>query len=84
MVILRKYTLLLPAQLAKLELASYGIEAVILDEALGSLAPCFTMGSGIRLAAADEDQKQAELILEAMEARNSASGGTDVEDTESL
>ena len=83
MVILRKYTLLLPAQLAKLELASYGIEAVILDEAVGSLAPCFTMGS-IRLAVADEDEEEANSLLIAMKERNSASGGTDVEDPKSL
>lgn len=65
MVVVRKYSLLLPAQLAKLELASHGIESVILDEALASLAPCFTMG-GIRLAVAEDDKQEAREILDAM------------------
>ena len=69
MVILRKYALLMPAQLAKLELASHGIESVIMDEALGSLAPCFAMGE-IRLAVADEDEKEADAILAAMRNRD--------------
>lgn len=68
MVVLRKYSLLLPAQLAKLELASHGIESVILDEALASLAPCFTMGE-IRLAVAEEDEHEAGAILDAMNKR---------------
>ena len=70
MVILRKYTLLLPAQLAKMELGSYGIESTILDEGMGSNAPCFAMDSGIRLAVADEDESEAESVLVAMNERN--------------
>lgn len=70
MVVLRKYALLLPAQLAKMELGSYGIESVILDEAVGSVAACFTMGSGVRLAVADEDEQRADAILVAMKERN--------------
>lgn len=65
MVILQKYSLLIPAQLAKLELASHGIESVILDEALASLAPCFTMGE-IRLAVDEDDEREARAVLDAM------------------
>lgn len=65
MVVVREYSLLLPAQLAKLELASHGIESVILDEALASLAPCFTMGR-IRLAVAEDDEQEAGELLDAM------------------
>ncbi|MBT8044226.1 MAG: DUF2007 domain-containing protein [Verrucomicrobiae bacterium] len=71
MVVIRKYSLLLPAQLAKLELGSQGIDSVILDESIGSLAPCFTMGSGIRLAVAEEDEDRADVLLKNMKSRNS-------------
>lgn len=71
MIVLRKYSLLIPAQLAKLELASHGIEAVILDEALGSMGLHLVMDSGIRLAVAEEDQHQADAILKTMKERDS-------------
>jgi len=70
-VILRQYTLLIKAQLARLELASNGIDSVILDEALGSTAPYLIMDSGIRLAVADEDEQRADEILKEMSARDS-------------
>lgn len=84
MVILRKYALLLPAQLAKLELESHGVESQILDEALGSLAPTLFMASGIRLAVAEGDEQEAEGILVAMEQRNAGITGAPCEDDDSL
>ena len=63
MQIVRTYSLLIPAQLAQLELRSYGIEAEILDEGLAVNAPHFAMADGIRLAVADEDLKRAKEIL---------------------
>ncbi len=72
MVILRKYTMLMQAELAKLELASYGIEAAILDENLGSIAPHLTLLNGVRLAVADQDEQDAEGIINAMTKRNTA------------
>lgn len=63
MEVLRKYTLLLPAQLAQLELRSHGIEAVILDEHMATTAPFFAMDSGIRLAVAERDLAEATVIL---------------------
>ncbi|MDG1356991.1 MAG: DUF2007 domain-containing protein [Akkermansiaceae bacterium] len=72
MVILRKYTMLMQAELAKLELASYGIEATILDENLGSIAPHLTLLNGVRLAVADQDEQDAEGIINAMTKRNTA------------
>lgn len=77
MIILRKYSLLIPAQLAKLELASHGIESVILDEALGSMGLHLVMDSGIRLAVAEEDEQEADTILKAMKERDSAHGKED-------
>jgi hypothetical protein len=71
MVILRKYTILMQAELAKLELASYGINATILDEYLGSIAPHLTLLNGVRLAVADSDELEAGAILDAMTERNS-------------
>lgn len=65
MKVIRKYSLLIPAQLAQLELGSYGVESEILDEGVAVNAPHFAMVSGIRLAVADEDVAQAEKILEA-------------------
>ncbi|MEJ6570685.1 MAG: hypothetical protein QNL01_14665 [Akkermansiaceae bacterium] len=70
MVIIRKYALLLPAQLAKMELGSYGIESTILDEGVGANAPHFAVFSGIRLAIADQDEHEADTILVAMKERN--------------
>ncbi len=70
MVILRKYTMLMQAELAKLELSSFGINAVILDENLGSIAPHLTLLNGVRLAVADEDEQEATAILDAMTKRN--------------
>lgn len=72
MVILRKYTMVMQAELAKLELASYGIKATILDENLGSIAPHLTMMNGVRLAVADDDEQEAGEILDAMTKRNTA------------
>jgi len=69
---IKKYSMLMSAQLAKMELGSHGIDAIILDEAVGSLAPYLTMSSGVRLSIADEDEQQAELILDAMQERDSA------------
>ena len=63
MQIVRTYSLLIPAQLAQLELRSYGIEAEILDEGLAVNAPHFAMADGIRLAVADEDLERAKEIL---------------------
>ena len=62
----------MPAQLAKLELGSHGIESTILDEVMGTFAPHLTMSAGIRLAVADEDEEQAEAILATMQERDSA------------
>jgi len=59
------------AELAKLELASYGINATILDEYLGSIAPHLTLLNGVRLAVADSDELEAGAILDAMTERNS-------------
>ena len=70
MKVIRKYALLLPAQLGKLELGSYGVESVILDEGVGANAPHLAVFSGIRLAVADEDVIEAETILVAMKERN--------------
>jgi len=55
---------LIPAQLAQLELGSYGVDAIILDESLAVTAPQFAMSDGIRLAVADEDFQLASEILE--------------------
>ena len=63
MKVVREYTLLVPAQLAQLELRSHGIEAVILDEHMANLAPFFAVDGGIRLAVADEDVADAEALL---------------------
>lgn len=71
---IRKYSLLVPAQLAQLELGSHGVEAWILDEGVAAHAPHFAMTSGIRLAVADEDIELAESILEAAQ---SARGSDD-------
>jgi hypothetical protein len=83
-IVLRKYTLLMPAELARLELASHGIESVILDEALGSLAPYLFLCSGIRLAVAEEDEQAAERVLVAMEERNDGTGAPEGEENDSL
>jgi hypothetical protein len=71
MVILRKYTMLMQAELAKLELSSCGINAIILDENIGSIAPHLTLLNGVRLAVAEEDEQEAEEVLDAMTMRNS-------------
>lgn len=70
MVVLRKYTMLMQAELARLELASFGIDSTILDQILGSIAPHLTMHSGVRLVVAEEDEQEAETILVAMKKRN--------------
>jgi len=67
MKILRTYSLLIPAQLAQLELGSYGIRAEILDECLAVTAPQFAMSDGIRLAVMDGDFQEALEILNAAE-----------------
>lgn len=72
MIVIKKYLMLMPAQLAKLELGSHGIESTILDEVMGTFAPHLTMSAGIRLAVADEDEEQAEAILATMQERDSA------------
>ena len=72
MIVIKKYLMLMPAQLAKLELGSHGIESTILDEVMGTFAPHLTMSAGIRLAVADDDEEQAEAILDAMQERDSA------------
>ena len=70
MVVLRKYTMLMQAELARLELASFGIDSTILDQNLGSIAPHLTMHSGVRLVVAEEDEQEADTILAAMKKRN--------------
>lgn len=65
MQVVRTYSLLIPAQLAQLELGSYGIESEILDEGLAVNAPHFAMADGIRLAVADEDLERAKEVLAA-------------------
>jgi len=70
MVVLRKYTMLIQAELARLELASFGIDSRILDEITGSIAPHLTMHSGVRLVVAEEDEQEADDILAAMKKRN--------------
>lgn len=64
MKVVRQYTLLLPAQLAQLELRRHGIEAVIMDEHMATLTPFFAMDGGIRLAVADDDADEATSILD--------------------
>ena len=64
MKVVREYTLLMPAQLAQLELRSHGIDAVILDEHMATLTPFFAMDGGIRLAVADEDYSESIKLLE--------------------
>ena len=63
MKVVRDYSLLIPAQLAQLELRSHGIEATILDENMATVTPFFAMDGGIRLAVADEDLAEATDIL---------------------
>ena len=63
MKVIQTYSLLVTAQLAQLELGSYGIKAEILDESLAVTAPNFAMSDGIRLAVLDEDEDQAKAIL---------------------
>ena len=62
--------MLMQAELARLELASCGIESTIIDEIVGSIAPHLTMLSGVRLVVADEDEQEADAILAAMKKRN--------------
>lgn len=64
MKVVREYTLLISAQLAQLELRSHGIDCVILDEHMASLAPFFALDGGIRLAVSDEDYSQSVELLE--------------------
>ena len=70
MVVLRKYTMLIQAELARLELASFGIDSRILDEITGLIAPHLTMHSGVRLVVAEEDEQEADDILAAMKKCN--------------
>ncbi|MFK7911838.1 MAG: DUF2007 domain-containing protein [Akkermansiaceae bacterium] len=63
MKVVRTYSLLMPAQLAQLELRSHGIESVILDEHVAMLTP-FAMDGGIRLAVSEESLPEAQSILE--------------------
>jgi len=62
--------MLIQAELARLELASFGIDSRILDEITGLIAPHLTMHSGVRLVVAEEDEQEADDILAAMKKRN--------------
>ncbi|BDS05113.1 hypothetical protein NT6N_01530 [Oceaniferula spumae] len=68
--VVRKFSLLLPAQLAQLELRSYGIRAEILDEGSASVLPFDAMIYGIRLTVADADYEEASRLLDEMSDRN--------------
>lgn len=68
--VVQKYSLLLPAQLAQLELRSYGINAEIIDEGVASTLPFDAMIYGIRLAVHEHEHAEASRILDEMVERN--------------
>lgn len=68
--VVQKYSLLLPAQLAQLELRSYGINAEIIDEGVASTLPFDAMIYGIRLAVDDTNHAEATRLLDEMVERN--------------
>lgn len=63
MTVLRGYSTLEQAFLAKSRLESEGVAAEVLDEAMAVSAPHLLMTSGIRLSVADEDAERAREIL---------------------
>ncbi len=63
MQVIRTFSSLEDAHLARMQLGNEGIEADILDEATASAAPHLAFASGIRLAVADEDMVRAREIL---------------------
>jgi hypothetical protein len=64
MTVLRGYSTLEQAHLARSLLESEGIAAEVLDEGTAVSAPYLLMSTGIRLAVADEDAGRAREILE--------------------
>ena len=58
MVVIRKYALLLPAQLAKMELGRHGIESVILDDHIATCVNYALTGSNVD----DRREKVEELV----------------------
>lgn len=77
MKVIRTYSMLVPAQLAQLELGSYGIRAEILDEGVALNTPHFAMVSGIRLAVDALDEEKAVEILDAALAARAESADDD-------
>lgn len=64
MIVLKGYSTLEQAHLARSLLESEGISAEVLDEGTAVSAPYLLLSSGIRLAVADEDAPRAREILE--------------------
>ena len=64
MVVVREYSLLMQAQLARMELGRHGIEAEIIDENMAATAPFFAMDGGIRLAVVEGQESEATEILD--------------------
>ncbi|WP_193212634.1 putative signal transducing protein [Luteolibacter marinus] len=63
MTVIRSYSSLEEAHLARMRLANEGIEAEVIDEALASAAPHIAFAGGIRLTVDDEDVVRARDIL---------------------
>jgi hypothetical protein len=63
MIVVRIFSTLMDAQLAKLQLREAGIGCDILDEAIASSFPAAAFADGVRLAVADEDEASAREVL---------------------
>lgn len=59
-----RYTMLQDADFARMRLQSEGIEAVIMDEAVGAWAPHYSNMSGIRLFVQGHDAARAIQVLQ--------------------
>lgn len=74
------FATLVEAQLLKMKLGSFGIEAFIPNETSAGMAPFLFMNkTGIRVQVADEDEEEARKIVETFD---SDSGSEDLENSE--
>lgn len=63
MKVVRTFSSVEDAHLARMNLANEGIDADVLDEATGATAPPLAFAGGVRLAVSDEDANRAREVL---------------------
>ena len=66
MVVIRTYTNIVDAEVARAELEAAGIEAFVLSDDAGGMLPSLQIAAGVRLAVRDEDAEKALAYLDAV------------------